>query len=139
MPTLAPLGGGWVTAPGYFLNIFFLTFFLQYVSLYVMKHTDAIRRRQQLASSLPPLTEIVRGSLLERTIRHKRGCPKCARGGGHPVLVLTIGYAGGVTKQYSLRPEMKAQVRQWLKNYHQLKAKLEAICEVNHTLLRPEK
>jgi hypothetical protein len=104
----------------------------------MMKHEAALRQRQKLASSLPPVTEILRGSLLERTVRHKHGCPKCNRGEGHPVLVLTIGYAGGVTKQYSLRPEMKAQVQQWLNNYQQLKAKLEAICEVNHALLRPE-
>ena len=103
-----------------------------------MKHRDALRERQKLAATLPSLTEIVRGSLLERTIRHKRGCPKCAAGGGHPAWVLTIGYPGGVTKQYSIRPEQKDQVAQWLANYHELKAKLEAICEMNHVLLRPE-
>ena len=103
-----------------------------------MKHKDALRDRQRLAAALPPVTEIVRGSLLHRTIRHKQGCPKCARGDGHPVWVLTIGYPGGVTKQYSIRPEQKDQVEQWLKNYHDLKAKLEAICEINHVLLRPE-
>jgi hypothetical protein len=37
--------------------------------------------------------------------------------------VLTVGYPGGVTKQYSLRPEMKAQAQRWLNNYRQLKAK----------------
>ncbi len=103
-----------------------------------MKHKEALRARQKLATSLPSLTEIVRGSLLQRTIRHKRGCPKCARGEGHPVLVLAIGYPGGVTKQYSIRPDQKDQVEQWLNNYHQLKAKLEEICEINHLLLRPE-
>ena len=104
----------------------------------MMKHKDALRRRQKLASALPPVAEILRGSLLKRTIRHKRGCPKCERGGGHLAWVLTIGYAGGVTKQYSIRPEMKLQVERWLQNYQELKAKLEAICEINHALLRPE-
>ena len=104
----------------------------------MMKHEEAVRQRQKLLASLPPVAEILRGSLLLRTIHHKRGCPKCQRGGGHPVWVLTIGYAGGVTKQYSIRPEMKPQVERWLKNYRQLKAKLEAICETNHALLRPE-
>ncbi len=103
-----------------------------------MKRTAAIRARQRLAAHLPPVTEIVRGSLLHRTIRHKKGCPKCARGEGHAVWVLTVGYAGGVTKQFSIRPEMKDQVERWLKNYHDLKAKLEAICEANLTLIRPE-
>jgi hypothetical protein len=104
----------------------------------MMKHKEALRRTRRLAADLPPVTEILRGSLLQRTIRHKKGCPKCERGGGHPVWVLTIGYAGGVTKQYSIRPELKPQVEQWLKNYQQLKAKLEAICEANHAFLRPE-
>ena len=104
-----------------------------------MKHREALRQRQKLASALPPLTEILRGSLLERTIRHKSGCPKCARGEGHRVWVLSIGYPGGRTKQYSLRPQRKAQVEQWLSNYQQLKAQLEAICELNHVLIRPEK
>ena len=105
----------------------------------MMKHQEALRLRQKLASTLPSLTDILRGSLLERTIRHKSGCPKCARGEGHRVWVLSIGYPGGRTKQYSLRPQMKTQVEQWLSNYQQLKAKLEAICELNHVLIRPEK
>ena len=108
------------------------------VSLVLMKHGEAVRRRQKLVSALPPAAEILRGSLLKRTIRRKRGCPKCERGGGHLVWVLTIGYAGGVTKQYCIRPEMKPQVERWLNNYRELKAKLEAICETNHALLRPE-
>ena len=103
-----------------------------------MKYKEAIHRRQKLAAGLPPVAEILRGSLLQRMIRHKKGCPKCARGEGHPALILTIGYPGGVTKQYSIRPEMKDQVEQWLNNYRELKAKLEAICEINHAFLRPE-
>lgn len=103
-----------------------------------MKQKAAIRTREKLAAALPPVTEILRGSLLHRTIRHKKGCPKCARGGGHPVWVLTVGYAGGITKQFSIRPEMKDQVQRWLDNYRELKAKLEGICEANHALIRPE-
>ena len=103
-----------------------------------MKHKAALRLRDKLAADLPPVTEILRGSLLHRTIRHKKGCPKCARGGGHSAWVLTVGYAGGVTRQFSIRPEMKDQVEHWLQNYRKLKAKLEAICEANHALIRPE-
>jgi len=103
-----------------------------------MKHKAAVRTREKLAAGLPPLTEILRGSLLRRTIRHKTGCPKCARGEGHPTWVLTVSYAGGLTRQFSIRPEMKDQVERWLNNYQELKAKLEAICEANHVLLRPE-
>ena len=38
-------------------------------------------------------------------VRHNRGCAICAGGGGHPMWVLTIGYAGGRTRQFSLRGE----------------------------------
>jgi hypothetical protein len=104
-----------------------------------VKHKEALRQRNKLVASLPSADEILRGSLLQRLIRHKKGCAKCASGGGHPVWVLTIGYPGGITKQYSIRPEMKPQVERWLKNYQELKAKLESICELNHVLIRPEK
>lgn len=104
----------------------------------MMKHKTVIRTRERLAAGLPPVTEIIRGSLLHRIIRHKKGCSKCARGEGHSAWVLTVGYAGGVTKQFSIRPEMKDQVERWLKNYQELKSKLESICEANHALIRPE-
>jgi hypothetical protein len=42
---------------------------------------------------------------LERTIRHTRGCPKCARGEGHHVFVLTVTYPGGRTRQLRAFPE----------------------------------
>jgi hypothetical protein len=104
-----------------------------------MKHKKILQSRQKLANSLPPVAEIVRGSLLHRTIRHRRGCPKCERGEGHRVWVLTVSYPGGKTKQISLRPEQRPQVAQWLKNYQELKSKLEAICEFSQQLLRPQK
>ena len=104
----------------------------------LVKHKEALRQRDKLTADLPPAAEILRGSLLKRIIRHKTGCAKCASGGGHPVWVLTVGYAGGTTKQYSIRREMKPQVERWLKNYQELKAKLEEICELNHVLIRPE-
>ena len=88
---------------------------------------------------LPVTGEILRGSLLERTIRnHATGCAKCASGEGHPLSVLTVSYPGGRTRQFSLRPERVAEVRRWLRNYQKLKEAIEVICEINHELLRPE-
>lgn len=103
-----------------------------------MKQKEVLRARQKLADDLPQAAEIMRGSLLHRTIRHRRGCPKCDRGEGHRVWVLTVSYPGGKTKQISLRPEQRPQVEQWLKNYQELKTKLEGICELNQELLRPD-
>jgi hypothetical protein len=71
-------------------------------------------------------------------VRHTKGCLKCARGEGHQVFVLTVTYAGGRTQQISVRRERVADVCRCLDNYQKLKKAIEAICELNHELLRPE-
>jgi hypothetical protein len=96
-----------------------------------------LQARRKLVSKLPITGEILRGSLLERVVRHSQGCPKCARGEGHQVCVLTVSYPGGRTRQFSVRRERVPEVRRWLDNYRELKAAIEAICELNHHLLRP--
>ena len=109
------------------------------ISLIYKNETGATGREAPEADGRLPVTgEILRGSLLERTIRnHASGCAKCASGEGHPLSVLTVSYPGGRTRQFSLRGEM-GQARRWLANYQQLKAAIEAICELNHELLRPD-
>ena len=103
-----------------------------------MKQETIINTRAKIAAALPSTTEILRGSLLHRRIRHRSACAVCARGKGHLVWVLTVSYPGGRNKQISLSAEQKPLVQQWLRNYRQLKATLERICELNHQLLRPE-
>jgi hypothetical protein len=104
-----------------------------------MIRQQTIRARNKLAGKLPVTGELLRGTLLERTVRHSTGCPKCARGEGHQVFVLTVTYPGGRTRQISVRRERVEEVRRWLANYQDLKEKIEAICELNHDLLRPER
>ena len=60
-------------------------------------------------------------------------------GEGHRVFVLTVSYAGGRTRQISVRRERVEEVRRWLANYRDLKEKIEAICELNQDLLRPQR
>jgi hypothetical protein len=38
-----------------------------------------------------------------------------------------------------VRRERVEEVRRWLANYQELKEKIEAICELNHDLLHPER
>ena len=103
-----------------------------------MRH-KRIAARAKLLARLPITDELLRGSLLERTIRnHARNCAKCASGEGHRLWVLTVSYPGGRTRQFSLRREMVPVVRRWLANYQRLKEAIEAICEINHDLLRPD-
>src|ERR1700674_182824 len=104
-----------------------------------MKQETILNARAKLAATLPSTTEILRGSLLHRRIRHRSGCAVCAKGPGHTVWVLTISYPGGRTKQISLSAQQKPLVQQWLRNYRKLKDTLERICELNLQMLRPEK
>ena len=54
-----------------------------------MTRDQIIEARQALVTQLPVTGEMLRGSLLERTVRHTSGCTICAGGGGHPLWVLT--------------------------------------------------
>ena len=103
-----------------------------------MIRNRTLQVRRKLLSRLPITGDILRGSLLERVVRHSKGCPKCERGEGHHVCVLTVSYPGGRTRQLSVRRERVPEVRRWLRNYQELKTAIEAICELNHHLLRPD-
>ena len=111
-------------------------FVLFYVSLIIVKQSRLVQKRDRLASRLPDATHILRGSLLQRVIRHRSGCPKCDRGEGHPVAVFAVGYPGARTRQISLRKEQVPEVKRCLANYQKLKAAIEEICELNQQLLR---
>lgn len=104
-----------------------------------MIRSRTLQAREKLLRNLPVTGELLRGTLLERTVRHSRNCPKCARGEGHQVFVLTVTYPGGRTRQISVRREGADEVRRWLENYQDLKQAIEEICELNHELLRPER
>jgi hypothetical protein len=101
-----------------------------------MTRKQAAAGRDKLLARLTGLGEVLRGSLLERTTHHSSGCPKCARGEGHPLWVLNVGYPGGKTRQLSLRPDQVPQVRRALDRYRQVKETLEAISELNQQMLR---
>ncbi|MBL8228294.1 MAG: hypothetical protein JNL98_07450 [Bryobacterales bacterium] len=105
-----------------------------------MKIASLLRTRSKLAAALPSTALILRGSLLQRRIRHRSGCSVCANDGeGHLVWVLAVSYAGGRVKHISLRPEQKPLVEQWLQNYRDLKDSLEQICEINQQLVLAER
>jgi hypothetical protein len=62
-----------------------------------MIREQTLRARHRLVIKLPITGELLRGSLLERTVRHTKDCPKCARGEDHQVFVLTVTYPGHCT------------------------------------------
>jgi hypothetical protein len=101
-----------------------------------MTRGQAIRKRDKLAARFACAAGALRGSLLRRTVHHSSGCAKCARGEGHPLWVLTVGYPGGKNRQLSVHPDQVSQVRQAIEHYRQCKQSLEAISELNQFLLR---
>jgi len=68
-----------------------------------MIRARTLQAREKLLRKLPVSGELLRGTLLERTVRHSKNCAKCARGEGHQVFVLTVTYPGGRTRQISVR------------------------------------
>ena len=101
-----------------------------------MIRKGAIKKRNKLAATFLDCDDVLRGSLFQRTTFHSSGCPKCARGEGHPQWVLNVNYPGAKTRQLSLRPDQVPQVRKALQRYRQAKDALEAISEINQYLLR---
>jgi hypothetical protein len=98
------------------------------------------QRRQGLAKLLPPVTDILRGSLVERYVTCGNPACKCARGERHgPVWYLTVTLGRGRTTGGIIAAEHLAEVRTWIANYHQLKDHLEKISEINRELLRRDR
>lgn len=92
-------------------------------------------RRKRAVQRLPPLDQIVRGSLIERSIRCGKPSCRCARGEGHQTFYLTVSFARGRTEQVTVPPTLLPKVRQWLTNYQDLWLALEEISAVNRDLL----
>src|SRR5438876_4446656 len=67
-----------------------------------MKRTD--KTLAKLATTLPSTTDILRGSLLQRRIRHRSGCAVCARGEGHLISVLTVSIPAAAPSRSAFAP-----------------------------------
>jgi hypothetical protein len=103
--------------------------------------TLALRnRREGLTRLLPPLAEILRGSLMERYLTCGNPNCKCARGERHgPVWYLSVTLDQSHRKGSTIPADQVGQVRRWIENYHRVKEHLEKISEINRELLRRDK
>jgi hypothetical protein len=98
------------------------------------------QRRQGLAKQLPPVTEILRGSLVERYVTCGNPACKCAQGERHgPLWYLTVTLGPGRTTGGIIAADQVDQVRGCIENYHQWKEHLEKISEINRELLRRQR
>jgi hypothetical protein len=103
--------------------------------------TLALRsRRQGLTKLLPPLGEILRGSLMERYLTCGKPDCKCARGERHgPIWYLSVSLDQSHRTGRTVASAQVEQVRRWIANYHRVKQHLEKISEINRELLQREK
>jgi hypothetical protein len=100
----------------------------------------ALRQRKLGLSKLPPVGEILRGSLMERYVTCGNPSCKCARGEKHgPSWYLSVTLGQGSTTGSIIPEEKVDQVRGWIENYHRLKDQLEKISDINRELLRRER
>lgn len=100
----------------------------------------ALRQRKQGLTKLPPVAEILRGSLMERFVTCGNPSCKCARGERHgPTWYLSVTLGPGRTTGSIISDEKVDEVRNWIENYHKLKDQLEKISDINRELLRRER
>jgi hypothetical protein len=98
------------------------------------------KRREGLVKVLPPLSEILRGSLMERYLTCGNPSCKCARGERHgPVWYLSVTLDQSHRSGTTVAAGQVEQVRRWIENYHRVREHLEKISDINRELLRRQK
>lgn len=100
----------------------------------------ALRQRRQGLARLPPVAEILRGSLMERYVTCGNPSCKCTRGERHgPTWYLSVTLGPGRATGSIISAAKVDEVRGWIENYHRLKEQLEKISDINRELLRRER
>ena len=92
--------------------------------------------KQAIVASLPPFSEMMRGSLFERQITCGKASCRCAQGKGHPTTYLSVTFKGGKTVQITVPKKLVSRVRKLVENYSEFWSALEQISEINRQLLR---
>lgn len=95
-----------------------------------------LERRKRLLAKLPPLDEVLRGSLVERRIRCGKASCRCAGGDLHGAVYLSVTHRGGRTEQISLPAELVGAVQGGIGVYQRWWEILEQVSAINRDLLR---
>jgi hypothetical protein len=95
-----------------------------------------LERRRRATRDLPPLEDVLRGSVVRRTLRCGKSSCHCASGAGHPVVQLSVTLRGGRTEQISVPAALVAEVERQVANYHAWWAAIETVSALNRDLLR---
>lgn len=95
-----------------------------------------VEHRRRLLAQLPPLDELLRGSLVERSVRCGKQSCRCAGGELHRAIYLSVTHRGGRTEQISVPRQLVATVRHGIGVYQRCWEILERVAAVNRDLLR---
>lgn len=96
------------------------------------------RERRRLARGLPPLHEVLRASLFERSRRCGKPNCRCADPDdpGHAVVCVSLSLPEARTSQVSLPRTLVPVAEGWIDNYRRWLEAVEEISAINHELLR---
>jgi len=101
--------------------------------------TRLLAQRHRAVHKLPPIEEVLRGSILERSVRCGQPHCRCAAGERHTATVLTVSFPGGRTEQISLPASVLRTVRAWVANYQRWWEIIEKVSAINRDLLRAQR
>jgi hypothetical protein len=104
-----------------------------------MKTKRLLTQRQRIVEKLPPIEEVLRGSILERSVRCGQPNCRCASGERHSATVLSVSFPGSRTEQISLPAAVLPTVRGWIANYQRWWEIIEKVSAINRDLLRVQR
>ena len=95
------------------------------------------KRRRRLVSNLPPIEQVLRGTLVESYKRCGRPNCHCVDGPGHgPKRYLSISQPGGRPRRDYVPNGVHVQVAELIDNFRKMREMLNEICAINAELLR---
>lgn len=98
---------------------------------------DRLRaRRSRATQDLPPLEELLRGTVLVRELRCGKATCRCASGDQHRATYLTVTLAAGRTEQISLPAAVVPLAKRWVANYRRWWEAVEKVSAINRRMLR---
>lgn len=93
------------------------------------------QKRSELIKSLPPITEVIRGSLVRE---YHKNCPCHPKGRYGPYWRLSVN-EGGRTKMRQLQRTQVPQIRKSIKNYQRWWKTCLGVMEINTSLVLSRK
>jgi hypothetical protein len=103
-----------------------------------MRPEELERERRRLGRELPPLHEVLRASLFQRSRRCGKPSCRCADPDdpGHSVVCVSLSLPEGRSSQVSLPRPLVPVAEVWIHNYQRWLEAVERISAINHELLR---